>query len=261
MKVGLFIGGMVLVVVGLVLGALVVGWALWGRQAWTARLPVEVSPGETARGLPVPAGPGFCGGMGGWRWTPPATPGYDPGTGQTSPWGPGMCGGAGWWRTVPASGTLTIEQARDAVERSIAQWGLPNLEVEEVMEFEYNFYAIIQESDTGIGAMEVLVDKVTGAVYPEMGPNMMWNQRYGMHRWVGGATTITPDEAKQIAQRWLDAYRPGEKVEDVDPFYGYYTIHTEKDGQIVGMLSVHGSTGQVWYHTWHGRFIQMLEEE
>ncbi len=171
-----------------------------------------------------------------------------------------MCGGVGWWRTVPSSGTLTIEQARDAVEGYIAQGGLPNLKVEEAMEFEYNFYAIIQESDTGIGAMEVLVDKVTGAVYPEIGPNMMWNQRYGMHRWIG-EMTITPSEAEQIAQRWLDAYRPGEKVEDVDPFYGYHTIHTEKGGQIVGMLSVHGSTGQVWYHTWHGRFIQMLEEE
>jgi hypothetical protein len=34
-----------------------------------------------------------------------------------------------------------------------------------------------------------------------------------------------------------------------------------KDGQIEEMLSVNGSTGQVWYHTWHGRFIQMIEDE
>ncbi len=61
MKVGLFICGMVLVVIALVLGALVMGWALWGQQAWTARLPVGASPGETANGSPVPAGPGFCG--------------------------------------------------------------------------------------------------------------------------------------------------------------------------------------------------------
>lgn len=26
------------------------------------------------------------------------------------------------------------------------------------------------------------------------------------------------------------------------------------------MLSVHGTTGQVWYHTWHGDFVQMIEE-
>jgi hypothetical protein len=25
------------------------------------------------------------------------------------------------------------------------------------------------------------------------------------------------------------------------------------------MLSVHATTGAVWYHTWHGRFIAMQE--
>jgi len=104
----------------------------------------------------------------------------------------------------------------------------------------------------------------------------MWNGRYGpalslpngMHgrggRMMGGTSesnTITPEEALEIAQRWLDTYRPGVTVEEhADPFYGYYTIHTlkDEDGQIEGMLSVHGTTGQVWYHTWHGEFIQML---
>jgi hypothetical protein len=27
------------------------------------------------------------------------------------------------------------------------------------------------------------------------------------------------------------------------------------DGTIDGMLPVNATTGQVWYHTWHGRFI------
>jgi hypothetical protein len=27
------------------------------------------------------------------------------------------------------------------------------------------------------------------------------------------------------------------------------------------MLSVRGTTGQVWYHTWHGPFVQMIEGE
>jgi hypothetical protein len=49
--------------------------------------------------------------------------------------------------------------------------------------------------------------------------------------------------------------------EHADPFYGYYTIHTLADGEIEGMLSVHGSTGQVWYHNWHGGFLQMIEGE
>jgi hypothetical protein len=130
------------------------------------------------------------------------------------------------------------------------------------MEFELNYYALVKERDTGIGAMELLVHKTSGAVGPEMGPNMMWNARYGMHRrglMMGSSVrnAVTDQEALKLAQQWLDANRPGVTTEDhADPFYGYYTVHTMKDGQIEGMLSVHGSTGQVWYHTWHGAFMR-----
>jgi hypothetical protein len=167
---------------------------------------------------------------------------------------------------APASpGDLSIEEGYEAVEAYLVAQGHGDLEVAEVMEFERNFYAIAREHDTGIGAIELLVDKETAAVGPEMGPNMMWNARYGMHR--GGGVidgdefnAVPPDEALEIAWRWLDANRPGVYPEvHADPFYGYYTIHTLKDGEIEGMLSVHGTTGQVWYHTWHGPFIQMIE--
>lgn len=179
------------------------------------------------------------------------------------------------WQTTPATlggQPLTIQQAQEAAESYVASLGDSSLRVAEVMEFSQNYYALVQESDTGIGAMELLIDKGSGAVGPEYGPNMMWNARYGMHRGgmmggmmggrTSGAMTITPAEARQIAQRWLDTYRPGATPEpEADAFYGYYTLHTLKDGQINGMLSVNGSNGQVWYHTWHGDFVQMIAEE
>ena len=181
------------------------------------------------------------------------------------------CAGQGYGPGQETGGappaTLTIQEAREAVERYTGTLSYPNLEVAETMEFERNFYAIVQESDTGVGATELLVDRWTGAVGPEMGPNMMWNGRYGMHgRGMMGrareTNLLSSEEALQIAQRWLDAYRAGVKVEEhADPFYGYYTIHTVSEGEIEGMLSVHGTTGQVWYHTWHGPFIQMMEGE
>ena len=72
--------------------------------------------------------------------------------------------------------------------------------------------------------------------------------------WMRPAKTVT------LASTCLDRNRPGVTTEThADPFYGYYTIHTVKDDRIEGMLSVHGTTGQVWYHTWHGEFVQMVE--
>jgi len=159
------------------------------------------------------------------------------------------------------SGTpLTIQQAKEAVENYVARLGYSNLRVGEVIEFAQSYYAIVKESDTGIGAMELLVDKGSGFVGLEYGPNAMWNARYGM---MGGSAsgkmTISSQEALKIAERWLDTYRPGQAPEpEPDAFYGYYTIRTLKDGQISGMLSVQGSSGQVWYHNWHGAFVERI---
>jgi hypothetical protein len=184
--------------------------------------------------------------------------------------------GGGWGRQTPEdcpyqdntgtqSESLDLESAQVAIEDYLAARGYGDLELSEVMEFEYNFYAIAEEPETGLGAMELLVDKRTGTVGPEMGPNMMWNERYGMHMRRGNLdreNALTEDEVLDIAQRWLDANRPGVSTEaHADPFYGYYTIHTLRDGEIEGMLSVHGESGQVWYHTWHGDFVQMVEME
>lgn len=79
---------------------------------------------------------------------------------------------------------------------------------------------------------------------------MMWNTKYGHAGMMGGwrqAPTaempVTQDEALSIAQEYLDRYLPGTIAEDSHPFYGYYTIHVSKDGEIYGMLSVHGTDG------------------
>jgi hypothetical protein len=184
-----------------------------------------------------------------------------------------MYGGSSWaddcakaWTEVgPSSGQPSVEDAYRAVESYIRE-SSPDLEVTEVMEFEENFYFIVREHDSGVGAMELLVDKDTGTVGPEMGPNMMWNDKYGMHRRSGmvgpsvGQNGISENQAVEIALRWLHENMPGVITEaHAERFYGYYTIHTVEDGAIEGMLSVHGTTGQVWYHTWHGTFVRMIE--
>jgi hypothetical protein len=167
----------------------------------------------------------------------------------------------------------SLEAAGDAVRAYVDSIGLKDVRVTEVMQFSNHYYAIVAEEATGIGAMELLVDPKTGRVAPEPGPNMMWNARYGMHRggmmgmmgWRGDgyddgtAMTIVPDKARIIAEQWLDKNLPGRQVGAADAFYGYYTLHFSRDGRIEGMLSVHGESGRVWYHSWHGEFVQMTE--
>jgi hypothetical protein len=184
--------------------------------------------------------------------------------------GLGMMGG--WYpRGNPDNQSpLTLDQAVDAARQYLSAYGNPDLVLTEMMEFSENFYSEVEEKSTGVHAFELLIDRYTGAVYPEPGPNMMWNTRYGHMggmmggRWVQAPDTIsvTSEQARDLAQKWLDQYLPGTSAsEQADAFYGYYTIHVLQDGQVFGMLSVNGYTGEVWYHDWHGGFIDMKELE
>lgn len=60
---------------------------------------------------------------------------------------------------------------------------------------------------------------------------------------------ISEREALTLAQAFLDKKYPGAVVEEAHHFYGYYTIHVLKGDVILGMLSVNGYSGSVWYHT------------
>lgn len=66
---------------------------------------------------------------------------------------------------------------------------------------------------------------------------------------------LTTDAAVMVAQDWLAANQPGLAAGEPLAFPGYVTLHTERDGQTVGMLSVQTSSGAVWEHTWHGDFV------
>ena len=101
-----------------------------------------------------------------------------------------------------------------------------------------------------------------------MGPNMMWNTKYGMMRGgiLGGiygtptaTMAVTEAQAQTYAQQFLDSYLPGTTVGEATTFYGYYTFEVLSENGVYGMLSVNGYSGQVWFHNWHGTFIQEVE--
>jgi len=182
--------------------------------------------------------------------------------------GPGMMGG-GWGGYNPNTNAkpITIDQAADAVQGYINAYG-GKLALTEVMDFAWNYYAEVEEKDTGIHAMELLIDKYTGRVSPEMGPNMMWNTKYSpmggmMGNYGGGSPTasmpVSVEQAKTLAEQYLENNLPGLTVAEADTFFGYYTLHTLQNGRVEGMLSINGYTGAIWYHTWHGPFLGMKE--
>ncbi|MGW1911544.1 hypothetical protein ACWCQS_12590 [Streptomyces sp. NPDC002076] len=74
-----------------------------------------------------------------------------------------------------------------------------------------------------------------------------------------GAPAVGPGQAVRIADQWLSEHHTGLHAAEADRFPGYYTLHTLRDHHIVGMLSVDATTGAVWYHSWHGRFLHMRE--
>jgi len=201
--------------------------------------------------------------------------GYGGMMGAGSMMGPAMMGG---WGGLADVEPLSIEDAEHAVAEFVAELDEADLAVGEIMIFENHAYAQVIDADSGQGAFEVLVDPLSGNVYPEPGPNMIWNTTYGhmangrmgMMGMMGGygfSGRIEEGEAAlnatavvERAQAYLDEYLPEATADDhADAFPGYYTLHVLRDGQIVGMLSVNAYTGAVFPHTWHGDFVNMVD--
>lgn len=136
-----------------------------------------------------------------------------------------------------------------------------------------SYYISVIETDTGRGAFEMLFDPDTREFKPEPGPNMVWNEKYGMmgKNMMGlnqifendyNKNQVSRKEALVYAKEYLDKNEGNINVnEEGHEFYGYYTFHTKKDNKPYGMLSVNGRTGEVWYHDWHGELEKIIAIE
>lgn len=177
---------------------------------------------------------------------------------------------------------LELTALEQNVNEYAAQFG-DNLVIGDILVFEDGaYYFSVMESDTGIGAMELLVNPYTGAVYQQMGPNMMWNTKYEVQTSTGYGimngrgmmgrnaynasedgqelSTITLAQAQEIAENYLnggslEGYKlTGEGHE----FYGYYTFNLQDENSQTGLISVNGFTGAVWYHGWNGSLTDTI---
>lgn len=73
---------------------------------------------------------------------------------------------------------LTKDQGLNRASEFIASLNNPDLAVGILKEYDSYFYVALQEKSTGVYAFDILVDKMTGSVYAEPGPNMVWNTKY-----------------------------------------------------------------------------------
>ncbi len=223
-----------------------------------------VQPGEPTLQCEIPGKQGFFP----WGSDSGKYPGDQPGNDCMRPddrsWmGPGMMGKGRFFQDPAQQGErISIDEAFEAAQEYVS--GIDeNLRVVEVMEFSQNFYAVVLETDTDRGAVELLIDPQTASVGLEIGPTRMWNTKYGHMRMRVDELTdnaLTIEDAAAAAQAYLDAEINGAVVEaDGIDFYGYYSFDYKIDNEVAGMLSVNGTSGQVWLHTWHGTFIAEKE--
>ncbi len=152
----------------------------------------------------------------------------------------------------------TQDEALRSMESFARQYG-SNVEVEDFMAFSSNYYAILKDAASGQGLAEVLVDRYSGSAYPEPGPNMMWNTRFGAGRSQTGATGYELAGAKGLAENFLSDYLPGAQILESNAMPGYYTFDFGRK-EIEGMLSVNAYSGQIWVHTWHGFYLGGMNE-
>lgn len=162
--------------------------------------------------------------------------------------------GMGMMETYPSSALpLSDEEVHTQINEYASRYG-DAVAVADVMFFSNNVYAVLVDRTTGEGIGEILLNRYTGAIGPEPGPNVAWNTQSG-HFW----SRVLPEryakeEAREIADVFLEGYLPGATVMAPKSFPGYYTFDFGRS-EIEGMLSVHAGSGDVWVHTWHGQYL------
>ncbi len=234
---------LIVVAVLVLAGGLFLAGALYGRNF--ALFPAAAANYAGGYGYAPAYGPGMMSGRGGFGMM---------GAGPRR----GMMGG--YAASNPSAAPLTIAQAKAAATKYLAALNNPDLSIAEVMIFSNNAYVAVKETSTGTGAFELLVDPSTQVAYPEHGPNVMWNTKYGainhqnmmagygdgmmggygrgmmggngygmMGNWgsqsttppnVSGGMPVTAQQAIQSAQKYLDANVAGATAAN-DPMQFY----------------------------------------
>src|SRR5439155_3248546 len=142
----------------------------------------------------------------------------------------------------------TPEEAARLALDTVHGRGWPWLTLDEVHIFP-SFYEVEFNDRHDFKGLEIYVSRSSGAVGPEMGPNMMWDSQYGM----GPACSsgLTEDQA-----RALISIPGGLSVGDGEPHHGYWEFELKRGAAVVNQINVSECAGhtvvneQAWNRTW-----------
>jgi hypothetical protein len=217
------------------------------------------------RGGDATAGGGVRGGMGGG----PLGSGGGHGVGRGmmdgraggGPGTRGMRGDLPGWQDLPKlDKTLTVDTAKERVVSALKDWGYAELAVDAVAAYQDGFYAVAKDKTSGKAALELYVDADYGMV--SAAGVAGWNTKYGRSlAWpLASGASITAEEAKKLAQDWLDRSRTTVKYElKVVELPGYYSVQMYDAGKLAGLVAVNAYTRQVWYRGGcGGRFTEVV---
>ena len=157
-------------------------------------------------------------------------------------------------------GQVTTSDQAIAIAKAYAEKANQGVVVEEIHEYSNGYEVELKEAASGAKAYEVMLYKNGGQIINEVGPNVMWNTKYGHMNWGNnGAVTVSEEQATKSAQEFATNLGEGYSIDKPELAPGYYEFMIQKDGKDYAELDVNGYTGQVWFENWHGPVINTIE--
>lgn len=158
------------------------------------------------------------------------------------------------------NGEVTTSDQVVAITKAYTQKTNQDVVVGELHEFANGYEVELKEGATGAKVYEVMVYKNGGQIITEMGPNIMWNTKYGHMNWGNnGAVTVSEEQAAKSAQEFVAKLGQGYSIGKPELAPGYYEFMIQKDGKDYAELDVNGYTGQVWFENWQGPIIKTID--
>ena len=228
------------------------------------------SPNNNSNGVTTPGSNGYAGGNGmmGGQGVNGSGGGYGMMGGQGVNGyggGYGMMGGGFDANSLGinlTNGQVTTSDQAIAISKAYAEKSNQGVVVDEIHEFSNGYEVELKEATTGDKAYEVMLYKNGGQIISEMGPNVMWNTKYGHMNWGNnGAVTVSEEQATKSAQEFAAKLGQSYSIDTPEIAPGYYEFMIQKDGKDYAELDVNGYTGQVWFENWHGPVINTIESE